>query len=63
MNTGSSSRKLETAFFDGRSDAENAIERMVHAGVPRDTIHLMPSDERNPSDDAGTSARTEPRGF
>jgi hypothetical protein len=34
MNTGSSSRKLVTAFFDSRSDAENAIERLVHADVP-----------------------------
>jgi hypothetical protein len=63
MNSGSSSRKLVTAFFDSRSDAENAIERLVNAGVRRDRIRLMPSDERDPSDDAGTSAWTEPRGF
>src|SRR5687768_2761392 len=63
MNSGSSPRKLVTAFFDSRSDAENAIERLVNAGVPRDRIRLMPSDERDPSNDAGTSARTEPRGF
>jgi uncharacterized protein (TIGR02271 family) len=54
---------MVTAFFDSRPDAENAIERLVDAGVPRDSIRLMPSDERDPLDDAGTSSRAEPRGF
>lgn len=65
MNTGSSaSRRMVTAFFDSRSDAEQAIERLSEAGVSRDSIRFMPGDERDPIDnDAGTSARTEPRGF
>jgi uncharacterized protein (TIGR02271 family) len=55
---------MVTAFFDSRSDAEQAIERLTEAGVSRDNIRFMPGDERDPSDnDAGTSARTEPRGF
>ena len=58
-----SSRKMVTAFFDSRSDGEDAIERLVDAGVSRDSIRLMPGDERDPPDDPGATRRTEPRGF
>jgi uncharacterized protein (TIGR02271 family) len=54
---------MVTAFFDTRSDAEDAIERLADAGVPRDSIRFMPGDERDPPDDAGDAARTEPRGL
>jgi len=55
---------MVTAFFDSRSDAEQAIERLTEAGVARDNIRFMPGDERDPSDnDVGTSARAEPRGL
>jgi uncharacterized protein (TIGR02271 family) len=65
MNTGSSStRRMVTAFFDSRSDAEQAIERLSEAGVSRDNIRFMPGDERDPSDnDAGTATRRESGGF
>jgi uncharacterized protein (TIGR02271 family) len=65
MNTGSSStRRMVTAFFDSRSDAEQAVERLSEAGVSRDNIRFMPGDERDPSDTAAaTTTRTEPRGF
>jgi uncharacterized protein (TIGR02271 family) len=65
MSKGSSStRRMVTAFFDSRSDAEQAVERLSEAGVSRDNIRFMPGDERDPSDnDATTSVRTEPRGF
>ena len=59
----SSSRRMVTAFFDSRSDAEDAIERLADAGVPRDSIRFMPGDERDPPDDAGDAARTERRGL
>jgi hypothetical protein len=58
-----SSQKLVTAFFDSRSDAENAIERLVDAGISRDGIRFMPGDERDPPDDPGAARRTEPGGF
>ena len=58
-----SSRKMVTAFFDGRSDAEDAIERLVDAGISRDGIRFMPGDERDPPDDPGATRRSEPRGF
>jgi hypothetical protein len=62
--TGSSlSRKVVTAFFDSRSDAEDAIERLVDAGVSRDSIRFMPGDERDPPDDPAAARRTEPGGF
>jgi hypothetical protein len=51
-----SSQKLVTAFFDSRSDAENAIERLVDAGISRDGIRFMPGDERDPPDDPGGPA-------
>jgi uncharacterized protein (TIGR02271 family) len=54
---------MVTAFFDSRSDAEQAIARLVDVGVSRDSIRFMPGDERDPSDTAGTSSRAEPRGF
>jgi uncharacterized protein (TIGR02271 family) len=58
---------MVTALFDSRSAAENAIERLVNAGVPHDRICLMPGDESEASD-AGASSRPiliplEPRGF
>ena len=61
--TSSSPRRMVTALFDRRSDAENAIGRLVNAGVPHDRIGLMPGDESEASDDAGASSHTEPRGF
>jgi uncharacterized protein (TIGR02271 family) len=65
MSTGSSStRRMVTAFFDSRSDAEQAIERLSEAGVSRDSIRFMPGDERDPIDnDAGTASRRESGGF
>jgi uncharacterized protein (TIGR02271 family) len=65
MNTGSSStRRMVTAFFDSRSDAEQAIERLSEAGVSRDSIRFMPGDERDPIDnDAGSATRRESGGF
>lgn len=63
INTGSAStRKMVTAFFDSRSDAEQAIERLVDAGVSRDSIRFMPGDERDPPDNA-RDVRSEPLGF
>lgn len=59
----SSFRKLVTAFFDSRSDAEDAIERLVDAGVPPDSIRFMPGDERDPPDDPEAARRAEPQGF
>jgi uncharacterized protein (TIGR02271 family) len=58
-----SPRRLVTAFFDSRSDAEQALKRLTNAGVPRSSIRLMPGDERDPPDDPDTSPRTEPRGL
>ena len=55
---------MVTAFFDSRSDAEQAIERLSEVGVSRDSIRFMPGDERDPIDnDAGTATRTESGGF
>jgi uncharacterized protein (TIGR02271 family) len=43
MTTGSASRRVVTAFFDSRTDAEEAISRLHAAGVARDGIRLTSS--------------------
>jgi uncharacterized protein (TIGR02271 family) len=43
--TGSATRRLVTAFFDSRSDAEQAISHLHAAGIPRDGIRLTASDQ------------------
>jgi uncharacterized protein (TIGR02271 family) len=53
---------MVTALFDSRSEAENAIKRLVKAGVPHDRIGLMPGDESEASDNAGASSHPKPRG-
>jgi uncharacterized protein (TIGR02271 family) len=56
--TGSTSRRLVTAFFDSRTDAEEAISRLHAAGIPRDGIRLTPSGQ-----DTGTSGGTNTQSF
>ncbi len=56
--TGSTSRRLVTAFFDSRTDAEEAISRLHAAGVARDGIRLTPSEQ-----DTGTSSGTGTQSF
>jgi uncharacterized protein (TIGR02271 family) len=34
-----------TAFFDSRNDAEDAVEELVSAGIPRTDIRLIPGQE------------------
>lgn len=34
-----------TAFFDSRSDAENAVKRLEEAGIPHDSIRFVPGYE------------------
>jgi uncharacterized protein (TIGR02271 family) len=53
--SGSSTRRTITAFFDSRTDAEEAIARLHSAGVSRDSIRLTPGDER----DTGEMGRTD----
>src|SRR4051812_33861327 len=49
-----------TAFFDNRDEAESAIEALVNAGLPSDTIRMVPGNEQ--ADDADTRQDTH-RGF
>jgi len=56
--TGSATRKLVTAFFDSRGDAEQAISRLHAAGIAQDSIRLTPGDE-----DADTSRGTDTPSF
>jgi hypothetical protein len=65
MASGSATRRTITAFFDRRSDAEEAVRRLDAEGISRDSIRLIPGYERdtavvgNPDarslGDAGTS--------
>lgn len=55
FNTGSTARMTVTAFFDSRTDADDAISRLHAAGVARDSVRLVPGAERDVD-------RTETRG-
>jgi len=63
MSTGSSARRTVTAFFDSRSDAENAVERLIATGIPRDSVRLTPGNERDREDTGDASVRPESGGF
>jgi uncharacterized protein (TIGR02271 family) len=43
-----------TALFDKRSDATQAIEELVNAGIPRDMIKLMPENDTASTSTAAT---------
>ena len=58
MTTGSASRRIVTAFFDSRTDAEEAISRLHAAGIARDGIRLTPSEQ-----DMDTSGGTGTQSF
>lgn len=48
-----------TAFFDSRSDADHAVERLVEAGIPRSSIQLI----EGSSDETASVTKTEETGF
>ncbi|QGG93243.1 DUF2382 domain-containing protein (plasmid) [Agrobacterium sp. MA01] len=48
-----------TAFFDSRSDADNAVERLIDAGLPRSSIQLI----EGATAEAVSGSRTEESGF
>jgi len=45
-----------TAFFDSRTDAEEAVSRLRSAGVARESIRLVPGNERDSDESGGTSS-------
>ena len=58
MTTGSSTRRMVTAFFDSRTDAGEAISRLHTAGIPRDGIRLTSSGERDNSRSGSTGTQS-----
>jgi uncharacterized protein (TIGR02271 family) len=58
MTAGSSAHRMVTAFFDSRSDAEEAISRLHTAGIPRDGIRLTSSGERDNSRSGSTGTKS-----
>src|SRR3712207_2689313 len=60
--TGSTSQRMVTAFFDSRTDAEEAIARLEAAGIARGDIRLMPGHERD-ADRGSTSVGQATEGF
>jgi uncharacterized protein (TIGR02271 family) len=56
--TGSATQRLVTAFFDSRSDAEQAISRLHAAGIARESVRLTPSEQ-----DGGTTRGTDTQSF
>lgn len=58
QNTTTYGSNTITAFFDNRSDADQAVSRLVEAGISRDAIHVIANDSND------TGMRTEePKGF
>jgi uncharacterized protein (TIGR02271 family) len=53
LNTSAVARRTITAFFDSRSDAEEAVSRLQSAGLSRDSVRLVPGNERD-TDGAGS---------
>ncbi|MDB5545253.1 MAG: hypothetical protein JWO64_2402 [Hyphomicrobiales bacterium] len=51
--------RMLTAFFDNRTDAEEAISRLVQAGIPRGEINLVEGETRK----SGASTSYEDTGF
>lgn len=47
QNTSTSSTSTVTAFFENRSDADSAVEKLIAANIARDTIRLVPGKEEN----------------
>jgi uncharacterized protein (TIGR02271 family) len=47
FSTNTPARRLITAFFDSRTDAEEAVSRLQAAGVARDSVRLVPGHERD----------------
>jgi len=58
--TGTAAGRLVTAFFDSRTDAEEAINRLQAAGIARDGIRLTPSSERDTDASAGQGTQSFP---
>ena len=57
MTSGYLTRRTITAFFDTRSDAEEAVSRLQTADIAPESIRLIPGTERDmdaPSSDVGT---------
>ena len=61
-STGSTNQRMITAFFDSRTDAEEAVTRLEGIGIARGSIRLVPGNERD-TETSGTSSRQEPQGF
>ena len=47
MTSGYSTRRTITAFFDTRSDAEEAVSRLQTADIAPESIRLIPGTERD----------------
>jgi len=58
-----------TAFFDNRTDAEEAVQRLHSAGISRDAVRMMagyqgrPERDVNPDSYRGASENNEGIGF
>ena len=52
-----------TAFFDNRTDAEQAISRLEKAGIPRSETNLVEGDKRGATTSATTTTSYEDTGF
>src|SRR3954454_5810921 len=52
-----------TAFFDNRTDAEEAVQRLHSAGISKDAVRMMAGYQGQPERDVNASENTEGMGF
>jgi uncharacterized protein (TIGR02271 family) len=52
-----------TAFFDNRTDAEEAVQRLRSAGISQDAVRMMAGYQGQPERDVKASENTEGMGF
>jgi uncharacterized protein (TIGR02271 family) len=60
--TGTTSNRTITAFFDRREDAEEAVSRLVTAGISSDRIRLVPGQDKSAGTGTSSSYSAENEG-
>lgn len=58
-----SAQRMITAFFDNRTDADEAVARLREAGIAQDSMRLVPSDEGNTAGSGSASSGQATEGF
>jgi hypothetical protein len=58
MDSTTGSRRILTAFFDSREDANDAIDRLVQTGIARSDVKMVEGSGSSGSSTSGTPSVT-----